>query len=93
MANFIQEINAPLSVWHQKLGHLGYQNLKLLKNKELAEDINFSDEEEIFCKACLEGKQHRLPFPKVTHPRSTELLELVHSDVCGPMKTTTIGGS
>jgi hypothetical protein len=52
-ANFIQEKNATLAIWHKKLGHLGYQNLKLLQKKNLTEDIFFSDKEETFCEACL----------------------------------------
>ena len=91
-ANFIQVKYASLGIWHKKLGHLGYQNVKLLKNKDLAEDINFNDEEEIFCEACLQGKQHKLPFPLSTSPNSTELLQLVHSDICGPMNIPSIGG-
>ncbi|KAA5592484.1 transposase family protein, partial [Pseudomonas aeruginosa] len=38
------------------------------------------------------GKQARLPF----QPSSTstqDILELIHSDVCGPMESVSIGGS
>jgi hypothetical protein len=62
--------------------------LRLLKDKSLAEDVVFSDEEEIFCEACLEGKQHQLPFLKIGYPKSKELLELVYLDIFGPMKNT-----
>jgi hypothetical protein len=31
-------------------------------------------------------------FPKGEASRASKLLELVHSDVCGPMKTTSRGG-
>ena len=42
---------------------------------------------------CIEGKQHRLPFLVDGVTRATKLLELVHFDVCGPMKTTSIGAA
>ena len=35
---------------------------------------------------------HRKPFKPVGEIRSTKKLQLVHSDVCGPMHTESIGG-
>ena len=37
------------------------------------------------------GKQNRVSFKSYPPSRKTELLELVHSDLCGPMKTKTLG--
>ena len=42
-------------------------------------------------KSCLLGKMTKTPFAK-SYERVSELLELIHSDVCGPMSTTTRGG-
>ena len=39
------------------------------------------------------GKFHRKPFVAVGEIRSRRKLELVHSDVCGPMQTVSIGGA
>ena len=39
------------------------------------------------------GKQHRQPFPKKSQSRSSQPLELIHSDVCGPMSVNSVGGS
>ncbi|PKI56465.1 hypothetical protein CRG98_023103 [Punica granatum] len=44
------------------------------------------------CLVCLEGKQTRLPFRK-SHWRATERLQLVHTDVCGPMSVESLNGS
>ena len=35
----------------------------------------------------------RKPFKPLTHPQSKKKLELVHSDVCGPLQAESIGGS
>ena len=43
------------------------------------------------CEPCLHGKLTNSPFSG-TGERATELLELIYSDVCGPMSTYTIGG-
>ena len=46
-----------------------------------------------FCKGCLAGKMCRKPFPAVGDIRSMQRLQLVHSDVCGPMHMPSIGGA
>ena len=42
-------------------------------------------------KTCIQGKQHHRPITG-TMTRATELLQIIHSDVCGPMKTPTPEG-
>ena len=39
------------------------------------------------------GKQNRQPFPNESQHRSSQPLELVHNDVCGPMNVNSVGGS
>ena len=41
----------------------------------------------------MDGKQNRVSFKSYPPSRKTELLELVHSDLCGPTKTKTLGGA
>lgn len=45
----------------------------------------------IKCKVCIKGKQARLPFPN-EGTRATQKMEIVHSDVFGPLKAKSIGG-
>ena len=40
-----------------------------------------------FCEPCIDGNQSTLPFPKTGGERSDELLDIVHSDVCGKIET------
>ena len=40
------------------------------------------------CEGCAMGEQHRC-----TSYRATEPFELIHSDMCGPMSESSIGGS
>lgn len=44
------------------------------------------------CVTCAEGKQSRSPF-KSHGSRATEILQIVHSDVCGPMSVNSLGGA
>jgi len=44
------------------------------------------------CEVCIKGKQSQKPFP-VSNSRARDVLELIHSDVCGPMRVKSHGGS
>ena len=43
------------------------------------------------CEACLLGKMTKMLFIGFSE-RASELLELIHTDVCGPMSSTARGG-
>ena len=45
------------------------------------------------CEGCTLEKHHRESFPKEKAWRAKALLDLVHTDVCGPMNTQTRGGN
>ena len=60
----------------------------------MVKDLDLSGETKIgLCKGCIHGKQHCTPLPNEGGKRATELLELIHTDVCGPMSTNSIGGA
>ena len=44
------------------------------------------------CEPCIQAKQHRLPFP-TSDTISTKPLQLIHTDVCGPLEQTSRGGA
>lgn len=58
------------------------------------EGLNFSEgsEQIKFCEFCKEGKQIRSPFPSSGN-RVSNILDHIHSDLCGPMKIASIGGA
>ena len=41
------------------------------------------------CKGCVKGKNIRNPFPK-SETKTKGTLELIHSDVCGPISSTSL---
>ncbi|KAF2284399.1 hypothetical protein GH714_021508 [Hevea brasiliensis] len=49
------------------------------------------DQVDKLCDGCLVGKQHRTSFPKKSEFIANKPLELVHSDLCGPITPTTCG--
>lgn len=80
-------------LWHQRLGHLNEQQLRLMVNQDLVKGMEIPKSAGIsFCEKCVEGKMSRKPFNSLGEIRSTRRLQCVHSDVCGPMPTESIGG-
>lgn len=45
------------------------------------------------CGGCAQGKMTVAPFPKESQTKTTRPLELIHTDVVGPMRTKSAGGS
>ena len=85
-----------LGLWHQRLGHASHERIcDALRNNKVR-GINLKSEElkgaQPFCEPCVEGKMSRKPFPKSVDSKANDALDLVYSDVCGPM-TETLGGA
>ena len=76
-------------LWHCRLGHINEKRIKKLQEGGL---LGLSDWESMDrCESCLLGKMTKSPFNK-SNERATELLALVHTDVCGPFGTSARGG-
>jgi hypothetical protein len=88
-----------LDLWHRRLRHEGYENLAKMAEEELVSGVRvsrkaFREKKTLVCEPCILGKQTRESFPKESmSEESTELLQLVHMDVCGPMPKASKGGS
>ena len=79
-----------LELWHNRYGHLGEQNLR--KVQQLVTGMEDVEMSKLNCHNCAEGKQ--TTHPTVSLPKLTSRpLELVHSDVCGPISPTSLGGN
>ena len=64
-------------LWHCRLGHIGVKHMKKIHADGLLESLDA-------CEPCLMGKMTKTPFSG-TMERATDLLEIIHTDVCGPM--------
>ena len=77
-------------LWHARFGHLSFDALGWLEKMVRGlPHINHAGE---LCDSCLAGRQRRLSFPKAAKYRTTDALELVHGDLCGPITPATKGG-
>ena len=77
-------------LWHKRLGHMSEKGMSLLLKKNALSDVQKIHLKK--CSHCLAGKQTRVSFKSHTPSRKESILDLVHSDVCGPMKTRSLGG-
>lgn len=83
-----------LMMWHRRMGHLGYDGL--MKLNGLVNGVTIKGDRSVLakCVPCLLGKQSRQPFRREeAEIKSKQILELIHSDVCGPMETDSVGGA
>lgn len=86
-------------LWHQRFGHLGYDNLARLQSHGMVTGINTSADEftaagsSSLCEGCVFGKQHRLPFQPSSSEPASRPLQLLHTDLCGPLSVPSLGGS
>lgn len=79
-------------LWHLRYGHLNIKGLKLLVDKGMVLGLPKIDSIEL-CEGCIYEKQTRKSFPVGKAWRASKCLELIHADLCGPMHTTSFGGS
>ena len=67
-------------LWHQRLGHISIDRIKRLVNEKVLKTLDFANFDT--CIDCLKGKQ-TIKFKKGAK-RSTDVLEIIHSDICCP---------
>lgn len=76
--------------WHRIFGH---RNMNAVKAIITENNLKVSDCRcENQCGICQQAKMARKPFAKIKPSQSKAMLDLVHSDICGPMQTQTSGG-
>ncbi len=79
----------PTFIWHCRLGHINEKRMEKLHRDGLLHSFDFKSFETR--ESCLLGKMTKAPFTGQSE-RASELLGLVHTDVCGPMSSTARGG-
>lgn len=89
-----QSWKSNLMEWHERLGHLNERSLKEMAERKTVLGLKLEKDKTLgICEVCIKGKQTQTPFPRSRPKRTSELLEIVYTDVCGPMRTTSLGGA
>jgi hypothetical protein len=77
-------------MWHQRLGHIREKGLRLLHDKGMVEGMSNYPLDFDLCEHCVYGKKKRVRFPSGA-TRTVGILQLVHSDVFGPVSVPSLG--
>lgn len=86
--DFAYVVDVDSNLWHARLGHIGKTSLKFMAKNGFISCKSFDDQK---CEVCIQSKMSKKPFPRVE--RNTELLELLHSDICELNGVLTRGGN
>ncbi|KAJ9541430.1 hypothetical protein OSB04_027936 [Centaurea solstitialis] len=74
---------------HCRLGHINKKRVELLLKGGFLGTFDYKPFDN--CESCLSGKMTKQPFNK-ENERATDLLEIIHTDVCGPFSHVARGG-
>nr|GFC15708.1 retrovirus-related Pol polyprotein from transposon TNT 1-94 [Tanacetum cinerariifolium] len=80
-------------LWHQRLSHLNFDTINdLARNDRVSGLPKFKYHKEYLCPSCEQGKSKRASHPPKHVLNSRQRLHLLHMDLCGPMRITSING-
>ncbi len=77
--------NSMIDTWHQQLGHINNESLKQLPKHVEGLQLPKNAKAAQVCKGCALGKQQQQRVTMKPAEHAKHILELVHTDVCGPM--------
>nr|GFB77791.1 retrovirus-related Pol polyprotein from transposon TNT 1-94 [Tanacetum cinerariifolium] len=80
-------------LWHRHLSHLNFDTINLLSKNDIVIGLPMLKfVKDHLCSSCELGKAKRKSFQTKTTPSSKRRLQLLHVDLCGPMRVESING-
>ncbi|GJY34965.1 retrovirus-related pol polyprotein from transposon TNT 1-94 [Tanacetum coccineum] len=80
-------------LWHRRLSHLNFDYITLLSKKEVVTGLpKLKYVRDQLCSSCEMSKAKRSSFKTKAVPSSKGRLNLLHMDLCGPMRVASING-
>jgi hypothetical protein len=86
----VHDIVNPSELWHRRFAHLHYKSLPVV-SKMVTGLLEIQAELDGVCNRCAQGKNMKHSFPNSDN-RVKGVLDIMHSDVCGPMSTASLSG-
>ena len=80
----------PLGLWHKRLGHNNVEDVYKLTDHAVG--LKLSESDLTNCEKCQLKKSKKLPVPKDSGTRACEVLEIVHTDILGPVQPEAVDG-
>jgi hypothetical protein len=87
-ANLAVDIN----IVHHQMGHAAHECIQHLVTYRRLKHIDLLTRKPEFCEPCVMGKMHKLPFKSKETYQATRPLEIIHSDIGGPITPATQEG-
>ncbi|XP_070026224.1 uncharacterized protein [Nicotiana sylvestris] len=88
----LKAIDNDVELWHRRLGHASFSLLNKLIQKDLVYDMPMSKfKVQKVCDACARGKHVKSSFKYKRDVSTSKPLELLHMDLCGPMRVQSRG--
>nr|GEY82507.1 putative ribonuclease H-like domain-containing protein [Tanacetum cinerariifolium] len=80
-------------LWHQRLSYVNFDTINNLSKNDLVSGLpKFKYNKEHLCPSCEQGKSKRVSHPPKHVLNSRQRLHLLHMDLCGPMRISSING-
>ncbi|GJT47063.1 retrovirus-related pol polyprotein from transposon TNT 1-94 [Tanacetum coccineum] len=80
-------------LWHRRLSHLNFDYITLLSKKDVVTGLpKLTYVKDQLCSSCEMSKAKRSSFKSKVVPSSKGRLNLLHMDLCGPMRVASING-
>ncbi|GKE52517.1 retrovirus-related pol polyprotein from transposon TNT 1-94 [Tanacetum coccineum] len=80
-------------LWHRILSHLNFDYINLLSKKDVVIGLpKLKYVKDQLCSSCEVSKAKKSSFKTKTAPSSKGRLNLLHMDLCGPMRVASING-
>ncbi|GJX86567.1 retrovirus-related pol polyprotein from transposon TNT 1-94, partial [Tanacetum coccineum] len=80
-------------LWHRRLSHLNFDYINLLSKKDVVIGLpKLKYVKDQLCSSCEVSKAKRSSFKTKVVPSSKGRLNLLHMDLCGPMRVASING-
>ena len=78
-------------LWHGRFCHQSFHTLDSMIKEELVRGLPVFEKPKELCSTCISGKHTKCSF-KASIFRAKNPLDLVHMDLCGPIRPPTLGG-
>jgi hypothetical protein len=80
-------------MWHERMAHLGIQNLRRLQKMSTGIDLSHTLAEDCTCEACLKGRMRDVPHREQLAKDAKHPYEVIFSDVEGRMPIVGYNGA
>ena len=73
-------------IWPYRLVHPNFEDIRALKRRNMVPGLPEIDIPNEMCEECVQVKQHKNNSSKDAGSKSKEILEIIYSNVCGPIQ-------